>query len=66
MKAIGREPKSCLGRVFNFKLVRFVMFSIAWPLQARQSLELKTRPRFCPAGLSLSMNKAKFLKLAVS
>ena len=28
-KANGREPKSCLGRVFNFKLGCFVMCTIA-------------------------------------
>ncbi len=26
----GREPKNCLGRVFNFKLGHFVMYAIAW------------------------------------
>jgi hypothetical protein len=54
-KANGREPKSCLGRVFNFKLGCFVMCTIAWPIQARLSLELKTRPRFHPVSLILSM-----------
>ncbi len=29
-KAIGREPISCLGRVFNFKLGHFVLYAIAW------------------------------------
>ncbi len=32
-KANGREPKSCLGRVFNFKLGPFVMYVIAWHIQ---------------------------------
>jgi hypothetical protein len=32
-KANGREPKSCLGRVFNFKLGHFVMYVIAWHIQ---------------------------------
>ncbi len=32
-KAIGREPKSCLGQVFNFKLGDFVMYAIAWYIQ---------------------------------
>ncbi len=54
-KANGREPKSCLGRVFNFKLGCFVMCVIAWPTQAQLSLELKTWPRFRPVSLSLSM-----------
>jgi|APCry1669190288_1035285.scaffolds.fasta_scaffold169792_1 hypothetical protein len=30
-KANGREPKSCLNRVFNFKLGCFVMCRMAWP-----------------------------------
>ncbi len=49
----GREPKSCFGRVFNFKLGCFVMCTIVWPVQAQTILELKTRPRFCPVSLSL-------------
>jgi hypothetical protein len=31
-EANGREPKSCFGRVFNFKLGCFVMCTIAWPI----------------------------------
>ncbi len=56
-EANRREPKSCLGWVFNFKLGCFVMYAIPWDIQARLSLELKTRPRFCPASFSLSMFK---------
>ncbi len=55
MKANGREPKSCLGRVFNFKLGCFVKCTTAWPEQARPSLKLKTWPRFHPHSSSLSM-----------
>jgi len=32
-KANGREPKSCLGRVFNFKLGHFVLYAIAQHIQ---------------------------------
>ncbi len=39
-KANWREPKSCLGRVFNFKLDSFASYQHKRPL-----LELKTRPR---------------------
>ncbi len=53
-KAKWREPKSCLGRVFNFELGCFVMYAIARHIQARPSLELKTRPRFHPVTRSLS------------
>ncbi len=47
-KANGREPKTGLGRVFNYKLgcyddVRVLMYAYAHPY-----LKLKTRPRFCP------------------
>jgi hypothetical protein len=56
VKANVREPKSWLGQVFNFTLGCFVMCTIAWPIHARQSLkEWKTRPRFHPFSLSLSM-----------
>jgi hypothetical protein len=44
-KANGREPKSCLGRVFNFKLGYSIMYAIAQHIQERPSLELKTRPQ---------------------
>jgi hypothetical protein len=54
-KANGREPKSRLGRVFNFKLGCFVVRTIAWPIQVQPSLQWKTRPRFRPVSLSLSM-----------
>ncbi len=59
VKDNGREPKSCLGQVFNFKLGCLVMCTIAWPIQAWPSLELKTRLRFRPISLSLSMSKVK-------
>ncbi len=32
-KANGREPKSCLGRVFNFKLGHFFKYAISWHIQ---------------------------------
>jgi hypothetical protein len=43
------------GPVFSFKLGCFVMSTTARPIQARQSLELKTPPRCCPVRLSLPM-----------
>jgi LIM domain len=51
----GREPRSCLGRVFNCKLGSFTdntknVAICKWPL-----LKLKTQPRFCPVSWSLSM-----------
>jgi hypothetical protein len=51
-KANWRKPKSCLGLVFNFKLG---CFTNSWPIQTRPSLNLKTRPRFGPDSLSLSV-----------
>jgi hypothetical protein len=56
-KANGREPKSCMGGVFHFKLGCLDMCTIAWPVQVQTSLEWKTRPKFCPVSLSLSMQK---------
>jgi hypothetical protein len=60
MKANGREPKSCLGQVFNLKLGCFVMCTIAWSIQVQPSLQWKTRHRFCPVSLSLSTTTAIF------
>jgi hypothetical protein len=37
------------------------MHAIALHIQARNSLELKTRPKFCPVNLSLSMATKLFL-----
>jgi hypothetical protein len=54
-KANGIELRSCLGRVCNFKLSRFVMYSIDWHIQALPRLELKTQPKFRPVSISLSM-----------
>jgi hypothetical protein len=52
-----REPKSFLGRVFKLKLGCLDMCTIAWPVQVQTGLEWKTRPKFCPVCLSLSMQK---------
>ncbi len=47
-KAIGREPITCLGRVFNYKLGCFVdMYAFIY-MDAHPHLELKTQPRFSP------------------
>ncbi len=51
----GREPRSCLGRVFSFKLDTFTSkhhkcAACKWAL-----LKLKTLARFCPVGWSLSI-----------
>ncbi len=52
----GREPRSCLGWVFNFKLGRFTWkhhkcAACKWPL-----LKLKPRPRFRPVSRSFAMH----------
>jgi hypothetical protein len=54
-KANGREPESCLGQGFNFKLDHFVMHAIARYMQACPSLQLKSQQRFYPVSLSLSI-----------
>jgi hypothetical protein len=56
-KVNRREPKSCLVQVLPFMLGHLVMHAIARHIQARPNLELKTRPRFCPVSLSLSMHE---------
>ncbi len=53
----GKEPRSCLGQVFNCKLGSFTdetknVAACKWPLW-----KLQTRPRFCPLSWSLSMLK---------
>jgi hypothetical protein len=57
IKANGREPKTGFGRVFNSKLgcfddVRVLVYADACP-----HLLLKTRSRFSPVSLSLSMDR---------
>jgi len=51
----GREPGSCLGRVFNFKLGSFVSKKYNSKARTQPLLKLKTQPRFCPVSSSLSM-----------
>ncbi len=51
----GREPRSCLCQVFNFRLGSFVSKQCYWITCARPHLELKTWPRFCPVSRSLFM-----------
>ncbi len=46
LKANGREPKSCLGRVFNFKLGHFASKQHKCMAHMQPLLELKTRPSF--------------------
>ncbi len=41
-KANGREPKSCLGQVFRFKLVRFAVVKEVRNVNMHQCLKLKT------------------------
>jgi hypothetical protein len=45
----GREPESCLNRVFNLKLGSIVQQQHEWMVYTWPLLELKTRPKFCPA-----------------
>ncbi len=47
-KATGREPKSCLGQIFNFKIGSIVISVNTWHGQASPHLDLKTRPRLSP------------------
>jgi hypothetical protein len=54
-KANGKEPKTGLDRVFNFKLGCFDDVHVLIYADARPHLQLKTRPRFSPVSLSLSM-----------
>jgi hypothetical protein len=52
----GREPKSCLGRVFNSKIGHIAaLLSNCLARMQQPLLELKTRPRVRPVSQSLSM-----------
>ncbi len=51
----GREPRSCVGRVFNRKLGSFTDNTKNVAACKRPFLKSKTRPRFCPVSWSLSM-----------
>jgi len=53
--ANGREPTSCLGRVFNFKLGSFVSKRCNCMACTRPLLGLKTQTRFRRISWSLSM-----------
>jgi hypothetical protein len=55
-KANGREPKTCLGRVFNNKLGCLDDVHVLIYMDASSHQQLKTRPRFSPVSLSLSMD----------
>ncbi len=46
--SIGREPDSCLGRVFNFKLDSFASNQHKYTLFVQPFIELKNRPRVRP------------------
>jgi hypothetical protein len=44
----GREPRSCLGRVFNSKLGCIVTLGSKCMVYMQPLLKLKTRPKACP------------------
>jgi len=64
-KANGREPTTCLGRVFNYKLGCFESVHAFTYVDTHPHLELKTRPRFSPVSLCLSLLKDITLELLV-
>ncbi len=51
----GREPRSCLGRVFNSQLGCIPTPGSKCMVCMQPLLKLKTRPKACPVSLSLSM-----------
>jgi hypothetical protein len=54
-----REPKSCLGQVFNSKLDSISILCSKCMLHMQPLLELKTQRRDHPVSLSLSMLTSK-------
>jgi hypothetical protein len=64
---MGREPKCCLGRIFDFKLGYFdVMLALLLGVYSHLHLELKTRPRVCTVslwlGTAIEINASSFFK----
>jgi hypothetical protein len=57
-KLMGENLKFVWDEFSTLSLAVLVMSVIARHSQARPCLELKTRPRFCPVSLSLSMTDA--------
>jgi hypothetical protein len=55
---MGENLKSCLGRVFHFKLGSFASKQQKWLGYIQQLLELKTWPRFYSVNWSLSMENS--------
>jgi hypothetical protein len=51
-----REPKICLGQVFNFEIDSFASYQDERTVLVQPFLELKTRHRVRPATRSLSMH----------
>jgi hypothetical protein len=58
-KSNGREPKSYLGRVFNFKFANFASKQCKCMMCTQPILELKMRPQFCPLNQTLSGAETK-------
>ncbi len=54
---MGENFKVVCAKFSTLSQVVFVMSVIARHTQARACLDLKTRPRFCPVSLSLSIRK---------
>jgi hypothetical protein len=52
----GREPRSCLGRVFNSKLGCIATVGSNCMVCMQPLLKLKTWPKACPVSYSLSMD----------
>ncbi len=66
VKANRREPKTGLGQVFNFRLGCFDDVSVLIYADTHPRLQLKTRTRFSPLSLSLSMTKLHQRKYSLS
>ncbi len=62
-----RVPKSCLGRVLNYKLGRVATLLSNCIASMQPHQELKTQPRVRPVSLSLYMiNQLKIGKMIIS
>jgi hypothetical protein len=63
-KADMMDSKSCLARIFNSKLGRFVVQDVLDSVHTHPHLKLRKGSKFCPASLSLFMTNVVF-KLSI-
>ncbi len=59
----GEKLKVVWAEFSTLSLAVLIMRATAWHRQTHPHAKLKTRPRFCPVSLSLSMTSRNFLRI---